>query len=128
MPDLCRKVPELADWFGPDRVVIEDKGSGIGLLQALRAQRFHKAVPYTPRGEKLVRFAAIIPSFEGGHIRLPRSAPWLDDYVQEICGFPNARNDDQVDATSQALAYLDTPMPGQGVLDWINSEMESEED
>jgi phage terminase large subunit-like protein len=28
------------------------------------------------------------------------------DYVDELCNFPNAKHDDQVDATSQALRRI----------------------
>jgi hypothetical protein len=36
---------------------------------------------------------------------LPSSAPWLEDYVYELCGFPGLKHDDQVDSTSQFLAW-----------------------
>ena len=36
----------------------------------------------------------------------PKQAPWLDEYVREITGFPGTRHDDQVDSTSQALERL----------------------
>ena len=43
--------------------------------------------------------------FEGGHVRLPRQAPWLADYRKELEQFPKGNHDDQVDSTSQALAW-----------------------
>ena len=123
MPELCRQARELANRFNPERVLIEDKGSGIGMIQALRALQFHKVIPYQPRGDKLTRFVATLPGFEGGHIRLPESAPWLDEYEQEICGFPGTKHDDQVDSTSQAIAYLDTPQPGAGFIEFCRQEL-----
>ena len=36
---------------------------------------------------------------------LPRSAPWLAEFVAELVGFPNARHDDQADALAQMLAH-----------------------
>ena len=128
MPDLCRKVIELSDRFSPERVVIEDKDSGTGLIQSLRAQGFQRLIPHMPHGNKLNRFLGVIPRFEGGAIRLPREAPWADDYIAEICGFPNARNDDWVDSTSQAIGYLDTPFPGQGFLEFVQQELEADDD
>ena len=44
--------------------------------------------------------------FENGRVLLPRQAPWLDEYVREITGFPGTKYDDQVDSTSQALEFL----------------------
>jgi predicted phage terminase large subunit-like protein len=40
---------------------------------------------------------------------LPRSAPWLDEYILELIGFPGTKHDDQVDSTTQALDYLREP-------------------
>jgi phage terminase large subunit-like protein len=42
--------------------------------------------------------------FESGAVFFPRHAPWLADYTAELFASPNARFDDQVDSTSQALA------------------------
>jgi hypothetical protein len=44
--------------------------------------------------------------FEQGFVLLPSSAPWLTEYVTEITGFPGTKYDDQVDSTTQALAYM----------------------
>jgi phage terminase large subunit-like protein len=40
---------------------------------------------------------------------LPRTAPWLADYVTELTGFPGTKYDDQVDSTTQALSHLNVP-------------------
>ena len=37
---------------------------------------------------------------------LPHDAPWLEDYVKELTGFPGTKFDDQVDSTAQALDYM----------------------
>jgi predicted phage terminase large subunit-like protein len=106
MPELVRAVVELANKYGPERVLIEDKGAGIGLLQALRARYFHKGTPIIPKRDKMARFSAITPMIESGAVLLPEQAPWLDDYLHEICGFPATKHDDQIDATSQALEWI----------------------
>jgi ParB-like nuclease family protein len=64
--------------------------------------------PYT---DKLVRLHMQTTFFENGNVHLPRQAPWLNDYVAEITGFPGTKYDDQVDSTTQALAYLREPDP-----------------
>ncbi len=43
---------------------------------------------------------------ENGHVYLPKDAPWLLDYRQELGAFNNGRHDDQVDSTSQALGWI----------------------
>ena len=64
--------------------------------------------------ERLSRLLAESPKFEAGQVLLPREAPWLASYLDELLGFPNARHDDQVDSTSQALRYLSTKI-AQGI-------------
>jgi hypothetical protein len=55
----------------------------------------------------LVRFAAHSIKFENGRVFLPNQAPWVDEYIREITGFPGSKHDDQVDSTSQALEGLE---------------------
>ena len=56
--------------------------------------------------DKYMRLGEQSIKFERGHVWLPKEAPWLDEYVKEITGFPGTKYDDQVDSTSQALAML----------------------
>lgn len=55
--------------------------------------------------------AAQTPKFETGRVFILYDAPWLDHYLLELVMFPQGRFDDQVDNTSQALSYIDTPTP-----------------
>ena len=113
MPELVRAVIEQANRYNPERVLIEDKGSGTGLLQALRAAHFYKGLGVVPKGDKMLRFSAVTPMIEGGHVLLPEHASWKDDYLHEVCGFPATKRDDQVDATSQLLFWIqDLGAPG----------------
>ena len=66
-------------------------------------------LPVVPNGTKVERLNAVSPQFEAGNVYIPHPsiAPWVHDYVEELVAFPNAPTDDQVDATSQALRYLD---------------------
>jgi len=63
-------------------------------------------VPVEPEGSKLARVNAVAGAIESGNVYLPQSAPWVQDFVEECAGFPNAANDDQVDGMSQALIRL----------------------
>ena len=38
---------------------------------------------------------------------MPVQAPWLDAFLAELLAFPGGARDDQVDAVSQFLAWLD---------------------
>jgi hypothetical protein len=51
---------------------------------------------------------AIAPLIEAGNVYLPDPsiAPWVDAYIEEVCGFPNLQHDDDVDMTTQAIDRL----------------------
>lgn len=110
-PELKRAVIEQADRFRPSAVLIEDKASGIPLIQDLSNQVRYHIVPFTPVPgmDKLIRLHTNSAPFEHGRVFLPRNAWWLADYVHELTTFPGTKYDDQVDSTTQALAYLSEP-------------------
>jgi predicted phage terminase large subunit-like protein len=110
-PDLKRAIVAHASRFDADQIVIEDKSSGIQLIQDLRNEGVHKVVEYKPPpgADKVMRLHACSDRFENGRVFLPRSAPWLDEYVTELVGFPGTKHDDQVDSTTQALDQLREP-------------------
>jgi predicted phage terminase large subunit-like protein len=116
-PQLKRSVRELADLYRADVVLVEDKASGTSLIQELRADGFSKveAAP-SPEGDKIMRLHAQTAKIEGGFVLFPKEAPWLDAYVHELVGFPNAKNDDQVDSTVFALAWS---TPKGGARGWL---------
>jgi len=107
-PQLKRAAIALHQKFNPDKLLIEDKSSGTALIQDLQSEYIYGIEAYKPQpgSDKLMRFAAQSIKFEEGRIHLPRHSPWLDEYVLEITGFPGGKHDDQVDSTSQALAFL----------------------
>lgn len=49
---------------------------------------------------------AVAPLIEAGNVHLPKRAPWTAEYIEEFAAFPGGAHDDQVDATTQALAHL----------------------
>ena len=107
-PDLRRAVKELASRHSPNTILIEDKGSGISLLQDLRADGVYNLKAYCPPpgNDKQMRLFAQSAVFENGRVWLLTAAPWLPDYVRELTTFPGTKYDDQVDSTTQALNYM----------------------
>ena len=105
-PALRRTAESLAERWKPHAVLIEDKASGISLLQDLRAHTRLPIVGVEPDGDKVIRAMAVSPLAESGRVRLPRVAEWLPDFETEAFSFPNATHDDQVDSTSQALRWM----------------------
>jgi predicted phage terminase large subunit-like protein len=104
-PDLKRAVHEQAMAHRASVVLIEDKASGIQLIQELKTA----GIPvkgYKPESDKKMRLNAQTASIENGFVYVPREAPWLADYLNELAIFPYAKYDDQTDSTSQALAWI----------------------
>jgi predicted phage terminase large subunit-like protein len=107
-PDLKRAVVMQAKRFDAKTIVIEDKASGTQLIQELRFEIGMALKPYKPPSgaDKIMRLHAQTTAFENGLVFLPRTAPWLSDYVSELTSFPGSKYDDQVDSTTQVLDYL----------------------
>jgi hypothetical protein len=59
-----------------------------------------------PEHDKIMRLHAQTGLIENGAVYLPREAPWRAEFLHELVTFPKAKNDDQVDSTSQALAWF----------------------
>ena len=81
----------------------------MNLLQDLRANLpsgMTGPIGIKPEGSKVDRMAAQSAKIEAGHVRLPKNAPWLGDFLNELLSFPNGRHDDQVDSVSQSLRWL----------------------
>jgi predicted phage terminase large subunit-like protein len=83
-------------------LVIENKGSGMCLIQDLRQEGI-RAVAIEPEGDKVMRMNRHTPRLEAASVHLPKRAPWLEEFRREILAFPAGRYSDQVDAFSQAL-------------------------
>ncbi len=54
--------------------------------------------------DKFSRAIPVVAAWNTGKVKLPRTAPWLDAFVSEVCGFTGVkdRHDDQVDALAAA--------------------------
>lgn len=89
--------------------LIEDKANGPAVIDVLK-DKIPGLIAVEPQGDKIARLQAVSPDFEAGNIYLPSPtiAVWVSDYIEELVSFPTATNDDQVDATSQALIRLGT--------------------
>ncbi len=105
-PALRRQVLDFHRRYPAAVTVIEDTEMGRSLASDLRARHELQPILDRPRFDKSARMEAQSARFEAREVLLPRAAPWLDAYLDELLAFPGARHDDQVDSTSQALRYL----------------------
>lgn len=103
-PDLVREVETLARAHAADAVLIEDAGSGTGLIQNLRSTPLD-VIEIKPDGDKIMRMSVQSPAIESGKVFLPKEASWLDQFRLEVAAFPNGSHDDQIDSLSQFLRW-----------------------
>lgn len=99
------------------RKLVEDKANGAAIIDALRRE-IYGIVPFSPKGDKRARIEACQPLFEAGNVLIPAEAPFTREWVAEVTAFPNGRNDDRVDTTSQALNYLRTCNSREAAILW----------
>jgi predicted phage terminase large subunit-like protein len=93
--------------------LVEDKANGSAIIAMLHRE-IGGMIPVNPEGGKIARVNAVSPHIESGNVYLPRNAEFIHDFVEECASFPKGKNDDQVDAMSQALNrfiyyYADLP-------------------
>lgn len=108
--ELWKKVPLLARRYNANVLLIEDTGNGTALLQRLRNEPpagVPTPIARRPKLEKVARLEAASTMIEAGDLLLPRDAPWLATFKSELLGFPSTRHDDQVDALSQLMNWVD---------------------
>jgi predicted phage terminase large subunit-like protein len=107
-PDLLRHAVRLAQEHRAQTILVEDQSSGMQLIQALRVHPdigTASIIAQRPENDKVARVSGVCSIIEEGEVTLPSDAPWLGLFKTELLAFPNGRNDDQVDAFAQLLAY-----------------------
>lgn len=111
------KAVEAVDaWTRCSAKLVEDKANGPAVINALR-NKIPGLIPVPPEGGKTARAAAVEPTVEAKNVYLPETefipAPpgyeqtRVDEFIGEHAAFPNGAHDDQVDAMSQALTWLE---------------------
>lgn len=96
-------------------VLIEDAANGPAVVSALHKE-IRGILPVTPEGGKFSRAAAVQPQIEAGQVFLPRPRfadgqlrfeyAWVEDFVEQCSVFPKGEHDDDVDALTQVLVYM----------------------
>jgi predicted phage terminase large subunit-like protein len=128
-PDLKRAVWDQYQQFRPDVVLIEDHGSGTPLIQEFKSEGLYAVLGIKPEGDKILRLDAHTATIARGFVHVPKQAPWLPEYLLELTTFPKGKHDDQVDSTSQALAWIKSGMwaNGMGIFMWYKEQAERQQ-
>lgn len=126
-PALKAKVRTMADAWRPrglTALLVEDKASGQSLIQELKKETSLPVVPIQVDRDKVTRAHAVVPLWEAGKVRHPEGADWVDDWLEQLYGFPKMAHDDDVDSTTQALNYLNLGGGETGILEFYRQEAE----
>lgn len=109
-PQLKQKMVEVHDRFKSNLVLVEAAATGVPAVDELKATTRIPFKLIKPIKDKVMRAQACAPAFESGKVSVPERAPWLMAWKEELESFPNGEHDDQVDATSMYLAYMNRPI------------------
>jgi predicted phage terminase large subunit-like protein len=123
-PQLKRAVRDQLDTFKPQTVLIEDKASGIQLIQDLINEGVHQVKQYSSQMDKIMRMRSMTSMIENGFVHIPDKAEWLGEYLHELSTFPNGKFADQVDSTSQALDWYKSGSHQYGLLEYRKREIQ----
>lgn len=107
-PDLVRFIPRFAQENGYDSsssIRIEPKANGISVIDQLRELTgLNVTKTPTPTDSKETRLNAASPTVECGRVVLVIDT-WNDDFIGEVCGFPNKPHDEYVDLLCYAIDH-----------------------
>lgn len=112
-PDLKQLVYELNTRWRPSTILIENKASGISLVQELASIGLPVALYNVSRGragssnDKIERLSSVLPLIRAGRMHIPTrvQGEWADKLRQQLCCFPQVTHDDLVDTITMALTY-----------------------
>jgi len=112
---LMQEIPAFNRKHEAMAVLIENKGTGTSLIQVLHFSG-QNIIPIAPQklGDKQFRFELAVPALEAGRVHLPKRAPWIPTFLEELLTFPNGVHDDIVDAFSQAINHYGTRHKSRG--------------
>ena len=99
-----------AKWPDARAKLVEDKANGPAVISAM-GRVVSGLIPVNPQGGKMSRAMAIQPEVEAGNWHIPTDAPWAHDFIEQSAAFPNAANDDMVDAFTQGGNWLSSAKP-----------------
>lgn len=109
--DIKSTVMATQKKYNVDHILIEKASSGLALLEVLDQEYpfpdyYQMLVPVTPHLSKVDRMAKAMIMVAQGRVSLPKSGKGVVSLEQELMGFPEWKPDDQVDALSQVINFI----------------------
>jgi predicted phage terminase large subunit-like protein len=112
------EVRNLHSVFGPiSAVLVEGAANGASVIAHLKDE-ISGMLEINPEGGKVARLVATSPEFQAGNWLIERNGPWTHMVVAQLTMFPLHKNDDIVDAISQAAIWLQKNTFELGLLDY----------
>lgn len=111
-PELVRAANSQYEKWHPDRVLIEDKASGISLIQQIRRDSKVPIHAIKAVDDKVTRAHTVTGIIEIGRVFLPETADWLLEFLGEVGDFPRGTHDDIPDVLVHGLRYLKPRLTG----------------
>ena len=109
-PDLIRFLPEYMkanEADGMSSLRIEPKANGKSVVQTLqKISSLNVTETPSPTGSKAERLHAVSPKIECGRVWLV-DGDWNEEFITEVCGFPNQVHDEYVDILGYAINYFE---------------------
>lgn len=109
-PETIEAIKALTRRFPKAKAkLVEDKANGPAIIDTLKDEISGLIAINPGTASKESRAHAVSFLFEAGNVYFPDPElfEWVDDLVEELVSFPNGSHDDQVDALSQGLKYLE---------------------
>jgi len=107
--ELIKEVAESCKLMKVDKLLIENKASGISVSQEIRRLYGHEDFSVElvdPKGQdKLARLYSVQHLFAEGMVYAPDKI-WADEVITQCGVFPKGKHDDLVDTVSQSLRHL----------------------
>lgn len=115
-PNLCDYIMQIAKDQKVKYIVVENAGCGIQVSEEILSRTPDPFVePHlrtiTPTQSKVYRMERAMISVLRGDVLIPEDEPWLKGFLDEIQAFPHGKYDDQVDAFSQAIKFMEQMKP-----------------
>ncbi|AFC85907.1 phage terminase large subunit [Frateuria aurantia] len=91
------------------KLMVEDKASGTGLIQDIRASGLIPVEGIQRNTDKLTRVMDVVSYIDSGYVHIPEDAPWISDFTAECDAFTadnTHAHDDQIDPMVDAINNL----------------------